>query len=829
MRFVLPTIIQNRRIYFLDLSDVELVRPENYVISVSRESDIVHLLSIDCKRKLQSLIEGVADSSIASLGYDMSVQEGGLHIQLLDNSSDIEEKQSVENTDVVDWKTASDPVVNTHTESPISKYQNIDGAKIYFKKSNDRLELFAAIEDVDIFLQNNKKLVLTISYTYENKDYIGTMNLYMAPARQFVHSVLDFGSEASQIKHKYTRSSMGVETTESSQENLFLLLKNYQNKKEKADEYLQYSSGDNYLKSIFYIKEDIGGYNPMGEDFFLPTDDQQVCMLCTRSEISSIDFDRAYLQLPNLKLAHRHGSNLSSLVFKYEYSGVERMVEFEHLKEQIYATLLREMSLAYLDNPMLNSSGLFLRYSILIPNIYDHADLIKTKNIIHKILQEAQHNPALPSIECWEIQTLSESDASFLGYYNSLTQFSEPNKNYIVIDCGKGTTDFSILRTHAHHAHEVSPVYRNGFAGAGNLLSYGYFQSMLSFLIQEAPERTEAKNFYEQMMRDLSDSQSQELFEIIEKWKFSYNKSFSQTEIAHSWRTVSDGDINIRNLYKQTDKDYNRVLLFLSKLRVCYDWGGHITDAVNYIADNIATSLETVLTRLEDKSDSVERVLFTGRAFLYSPLYAQVVTKLEAIGIPKTKVEELLNAEKLKSICLDGVIQDGSIIHPEMIGIPIQVELENSVSSDDEYMPKPTKRNLMDNIKRMALKFVDGSGSFDSLQNELKVKTENLKKSKFLMSNSFYSFAHPFFTDSDNYAEVDFIFTNSGFYFRAKDAEDRILLTSKLGEPEEFTSVDKAHVLASLFPATIDPQIVKPFHEDYSETSDDFESFLPKP
>jgi hypothetical protein len=78
----------------------------------------------------------------------------------------------------------------------------------------------------------------------------------------------------------------------------------------------------------------------------------------------------------------------------------------------------------------------------LVPNIYTNEDVLESKKIIDEIFED--YNLQRKNfILGYEIDCLSESDASFLGCQNEIT--INGSDYFVVIDCGKGTTDFSVL------------------------------------------------------------------------------------------------------------------------------------------------------------------------------------------------------------------------------------------------------------------------------------------------------------------------------------------------------------------------------------------------
>ena len=67
----------------------------------------------------------------------------------------------------------------------------------------------------------------------------------------------------------------------------------------------------------------------------------------------------------------------------------------------------------------------------------------------------------------------------------------------LVIDCGKGTTDISMLL--ADDNENYSSFFRTGFAGAGNVLLYGFAEDFLTLVLRAIPGSNDiqCKGFYQ--------------------------------------------------------------------------------------------------------------------------------------------------------------------------------------------------------------------------------------------------------------------------------------------------------------------------------------------
>ena len=89
-----------------------------------------------------------------------------------------------------------------------------------------------------------------------------------------------------------------------------------------------------------------------------------------------------------------------------------------------------------------------------------------------------------------EYETISESDAAFMGYQQTQSEIRLNNGEIaLVIDCGKGTTDISMVL--ADDNENYCSFFRTGFAGAGNVLSYGFAEDFLTLALRAIPGHNE--------------------------------------------------------------------------------------------------------------------------------------------------------------------------------------------------------------------------------------------------------------------------------------------------------------------------------------------------
>ena len=126
--------------------------------------------------------------------------------------------------------------------------------------------------------------------------------------------------------------------------------------------------------------------------------------------------------------------------------------------------------------------------TLLVPNIYTQHDVFEMLNELRNHTAKLLSSLHIKLINLYiEYETISESDAAFMGYQQ--TQFIRcrlsNGEMALVIDCGKGTTDISMVL--ADDNENYSSFFRTGFAGAGNVLSYGFAEDFLTLALRAIP------------------------------------------------------------------------------------------------------------------------------------------------------------------------------------------------------------------------------------------------------------------------------------------------------------------------------------------------------
>lgn len=275
---------------------------------------------------------------------------------------------------------------------------------------------------------------------------------------------------------------------------------------------------------------------------------------------------------------------------------------------------------------------------ILVPNIYNQWAIDHLLHDLNK-LNKPKEGEAKAKLR-FDFRVISESDAAFLGIKNrnilkTVTKGikSEKKKDfYLVIDSGKGTTDFSII--HHNPGDTVNPVYsvqRGGVAGAGGAIDYVFARIVARQLYAQYTKsaKCSVKTFVSRFMElftKMSPDYQDKLMRVVELTKIQYD--------GHSIPNVKPCFLEnvIVTLLKDEDQDpeWSAITADSSWKSISnWKWNGHdrrdveekdvkeVDKVCHMIAEII---IQKVFENEESLAKRIDYVIFTGRSFKFKPL-----------------------------------------------------------------------------------------------------------------------------------------------------------------------------------------------------------------
>ena len=565
---------------------------------------------------------------------------------------------------------------------------------------------------------NNDTLLLIISFTlkYGSITYPKrSIQLCLASPDDIRDVVLDFGSEASQMAI-FDQKSMSINDIRHLFEDMEDLLErpsftNNENdttseeKSEKAEsnetesekstsekedsdlsekkdsnDYVQEENDDKRLyKSIFYAEA-----NPTNKDSSIPKlNGNNIQRLRTLSLLTTEDdaqklLKNGYIQIPNIKISG--------------FGGIEEpKIDGCPLSEYNESFFYRAPINHFVLNGLLKADAPCIRLYVLMPNVYSHFDVCThlewlRKDISEIINQNKGNNEKSLELktQAVEISAISESDASLMGALDLLTNFDNetPFEDgcYLIIDAGKGTTDFSIVK---YENAKVISMFRSGIIGAGNAVSYAHLFGLLYDYFNDCYDKkyneSDLSTFvYKQILKVNDLSKLRDLMQNIDRYKIvagsgiykedpniTYSKLASLKKDTIASSTIDTVTINdFTDFVEDMVKDDKRTFKPLSEEAQLY-----VNGMFNKITDSVCKKLKITSS---EEFNNIKGAIFTGRAFLDLRLQDAISDALKKKGINNIihYLREDLSYTH-KNICLficehilNGTISNRMLCHP---------------------------------------------------------------------------------------------------------------------------------------------------------------------
>jgi hypothetical protein len=542
------------------------------------------------------------------------------------------------------------------------------------------------------------QLKVTLVHSEEEK-YSGEFQFTIVRSKNCQRVVLDFGSEASQIGYK----NCGPQSTIVQYdilENIISQL-NMTDKKMnwRREDFLNHEDGQNMLYRSFYaVKKRISKEErktfPFNFTDDLPGD--EIRLFISRQEVAAteISFRDDYEIIPNLKL----GIEKSLQLFMGDHT--EDYSIRSHKKELISAVLLRLLRLMINTKPSFQQGGIIV--TLLVPNIYTQHDVFELLNELRQQTGKLLSSLGIANdILYIEYETISESDAAFMGYQQ--THADEVNLSNgqiaLVIDCGKGTTDISMLL--ADDNENYSSFFRTGFAGAGNVLLYGLTEDFLTLVLKAIPGNNDisVKDFINSHI--LNQNLTADVLNFIQlmemqKKRFKNLQAVGITEFAQLAENSLSTERTIGNLYKDpsTVLQYAEAILKDRSIRWDDEITGMISKATDCIVHCIVSSIRDVATK--DIKKRIKTVMLSGRAFYFDELKQKLEKELNSLLGTSIKVNMVPPGRVLnnKNVALHGAFS-GAYKITDFTGIPIDkkegLSKNNDVLNNNMYLYRGIK------------------------------------------------------------------------------------------------------------------------------------------
>ena len=500
-------------------------------------------------------------------------------------------------------------------------------------------------EDLPGFDETAEKLQVVFKLCLANKTcrerYI---DLIFCKEERTYNVVLDFGSEASQMSIVERGTTIGLNSIST----IFTNIKHhYQTDDRTNDEaYVQYAGTPLLYRSFYYIRKKFDlQETPSPSD---PDSHDLISFLSRRNDLDSLN--KEFIALPNAKIASFGGVITPSITVNGNDLHIEDFGDDYFYRKAINLFVYEALSIIRLRHPGTHKA---VNLCILVPNVYPLTMINKKLAALFDDVRKMLERDEFRDIIGFELCQVSESDASMLGLFaaNPLQAFDASDGNYLIMDAGKGTLDFSILKYDPRNPKQYKNLCRSGIIGAGNAVTYAIALALVYDFLQQNCEDFDEKKADDQVRSVLFNvvlkADMAEQFDFlreVEAYKVRYNENrFSEEEEPVDLTTKID-EVRLTGITNYISRLQYRIA----------DPRGYVTNEIRSIVLDVLSKLKEITNRVGRSKDQIihiDRVIFTGRGFLMKQLQDEMMVALLTIE-PRIERIRIREAGHEKDICL---------------------------------------------------------------------------------------------------------------------------------------------------------------------------------
>lgn len=517
-------------------------------------------------------------------------------------------------------------------------------------------------------------------------------------------ATLDFGSEASQVlEFCGDATSIGLSQVMDILTEMGSTLGkpvDVVHDAEANQRYIQYDKDDHLFRSHFFAPKRVNATDPFKPEQS-PASNPHLKLLNTYSEIQTLKED--YFTLPNVKIETL--TNRKQTIIVQSTAGFNTLPVSEYRNRYFYRSsinafiylILRKVCAQAIsqrgddgNNDGSSKALAYLRLTILMPNVYDQPQLsTKLKDInedVAKMLDLPEFEGIIRGVE---VNSISESDASILGLKAIDTEAALhlPKGNYLIMDAGKGTLDFSVLRfdPDAKDSNYICK-YRSGIVGSGNAISYAVFLDLMTALLKDQgiTGKNRIELYIDAIIRHLvakgDEALVAEMMRYVDRIKCIYGESPAEGSASFATRkndtseasseelapvqikNSEDGQMTSIVLLKDKTLSLNDIVEFL---KTCFTNVNNYLQSQLKITDLAMTYTDAMIQNLADSAvlefkyrEPLDFIVLTGRGFMMSQFKKAVLKNIRRKMNGKwAKAEELAWNERTtdynpKNVCL---------------------------------------------------------------------------------------------------------------------------------------------------------------------------------
>lgn len=559
-------------------------------------------------------------------------------------------------------------------------------------------------------LESVSTINVTLVIMIDNDELYYRFSLNIADKKHIYDIVIDFGSEASQIW--YLQRNLNPFHISNRME-LFHAIKDSSTLRGVNDnEIYQYEPGDATLyRSLFFIKNNIPSRT---------VDTSHLTFINKEADITTMLSTGGYVALPNMKIM-----DYPNVLVPYIIVNGGRVSLYQK-SEEIRSEILKFFFKTVFTNinRTITEAAVACKVTFLVPNTYTqtmlsdiHIKLIKDINDSLAATQPAGSQARDDSsriVGDVEVATFSESDASFFGKYD-VSDFGQNDvgNHLLIVDIGKGTSDFSVLKISSAPDGSITMdrIARSGLVGAGNVMTFAVLASVINQIAGSLnTNKSDTKRAIQKMAYHRDRAKKTQLYHELEQLKCRPDGQETLTDFLSSFdltRLPTIGDLTIEKLTEILNEANSKDCV-LDKNDII----------INQYAATVSSMLIEKLKYVYDENVHIDKVIFSGRGAKSNILTTQIIDDLKRAN-SNIEVTFMDDANK-KSACLKGPSNPSMQFdrrNMSIVGWPRLKQRYSPKVSSPGRGTKRHKKNLMaiflDKVKKLFKKLEETGENLD--------------------------------------------------------------------------------------------------------------------
>jgi hypothetical protein len=267
----------------------------------------------------------------------------------------------------------------------------------------------------------------------------------------------------------------------------------------------------------------------------------------------------------------------------------------------------------------------------------------------------------------------------------------------LMIDAGKGTTDFSILHQVGNVLSHYESVYRSGIPASGHVLTYAFYEALRDYF-----KSIDCGDKFEKIIRSAYSPtlQTKPLLDFLaqlEERKANYGEYKNP---------LTD---EYKNEVQSVIVDWTSLKQFLVKLNREKVIIPNEEEKVNKKVQQMVHLLESSIKYYAQKRKiTFLKVYLSGRAFMFEPFRKAVINSLIQNNLVQSEKNIVYTEDSAKTACLDGSIEEGAYTvnrKSTMLSVPSMQEVVEDTSKKRRFLPQWLRDLIGHGVKMASIDF----------------------------------------------------------------------------------------------------------------------------